>query len=97
MAALPFMMPPMSVMRYPTGWFYKWYKKTVIDRLSDSADVSAEALYYLGTAPELAQTSDVFFHLTTQEELTPPAQDLAAAAALLNKTNDFLRESGLSL
>ena len=77
--------------------FYKWYKKTVIDRLSDSADVSAEALYYLGTAPELAQTSDVFFHLTTQEELTPPAQDLAAATALLDKTNDFLRESGLSL
>jgi len=77
--------------------FYKWYKKNVIDRLSDSADVSAEALYYLGTAPELAQTSDVFFHLTTQEELTPPAKDLEAAAALMDRTKDFLIEAGISL
>ncbi len=79
------------------GRFYKWYKRTVIDRLSDTADVSAEALYYLGTAPELAGTSDVFFHLTTQEELTPPARDLAAAAALLEKTKAFLSEQGISL
>ena len=78
------------------GKWYQWYKRNVIDRLSDSADVSAEALYYLGTAPELAQTTDVFFHLTTQEELTPPAQDLAAAAALLERTKDHLLEAGVT-
>jgi short-subunit dehydrogenase len=79
------------------GKFYQWYKKNVIDRLSDSADVSAEALYYLGTAQELAQTTDIFFHLTTKEELSPPAQDLDAARALLEKTRDYLLEAGIPL
>ncbi len=79
------------------GKFYKWYKKQVIDRLSDSADVSAEALYYLGTAQELAQTTDIFFHLTTEEELSPPARDLDAAKALLEKTRDYLLEAGIPL
>lgn len=79
------------------GKWYQWYKRNVIDRMSDSADVSAEALYYLGTAPALAQTTDVFFHLTTEEELSPPAQDLAAAAALLERTKDFLLKSGITL
>jgi len=79
------------------GKLYQWYKRSVIDRLSDSADVSAEALYYLGTAQELAQTTDIFFHLTTEEELSPPARDLDAAKALLEKTRDYLLTAGISL
>ncbi len=79
------------------GKLYQWYKRNVIDRLSDSADVSAEALYYLGTSPNVAQRTDVFFHLTTEEELTPPAQDLEAAKALLERTKGFLLELGISL
>lgn len=78
------------------GKFYRWYKKTVIDKLSASADVSAEALYYLGTSQKLSQTTDTFFHLTTEEELAPPAQDMEAAQALLTKTLDFLSEAGIS-
>lgn len=79
------------------GKFYQWYKKTVIDKLSASADVSAEALYFLGTSPELSQTTDVFFHLTTEEELAPPAQDMEAAQALLARTLDFLNAAGIQL
>lgn len=79
------------------GKFYQWYKKHVIDRFSASADVSAEALYYLGTSPDLAQTTDTFFHLTTKEELTPPAQDMDAAEALFAKTRDYLKEAGIIL
>jgi len=79
------------------GRFYQWYKKNVIDRLSASADVSAEALYYLGTSPDLAQTTDTFFHLTTVEELAPPAQDLEAAEALMAKTREFLSGEGILL
>lgn len=79
------------------GKWYQWYKKNVIDRLSASADVSAEALYYLGTSPDLAQTTDTFFHLTTPEELAPPALDLEAAEALLAKTRDFLSRTGVFL
>ncbi len=79
------------------GRFYKWYKKNFIDRNSASPEISAEALYYLGVAPELAQTTDSFFHLTTEEELSPPARDLEAAAALWARTNELLREKGVVL
>ncbi len=77
--------------------FYKWYKKTIIDRFSDSPEVSAEALYYLGASPELSEVRDTFFHLTTQEELAPPAQDLDAAKALWEKTGELLHERGVVL
>ena len=77
--------------------FYKWYKKTVIDKLSASADVSAEALYYLGTSAEISQTTDHFFHLTMEEELAPPAQDIEAANALLIKTRAYLEYASVLL
>jgi retinol dehydrogenase 13 len=79
------------------GKWYQWYKKNVIDQLSDSADVSAEALYYLGTSPDLTQITDVFYYLTTEEELAPPAQDIEAAQALFARTRDFLNEAGIQL
>lgn len=79
------------------GKKYQWYKKNVIDRFSASADTSAEALYYLGTSSELSHTTDVFFHMTTKEELSPPAQDLEAAKDLLIKTKEFLSREGISL
>jgi NAD(P)-dependent dehydrogenase (short-subunit alcohol dehydrogenase family) len=79
------------------GRFYRWYKKNVIDKFSDSPEVSAEALYYLGASPEVTATSDVFFHLTTEEELTPPARDLEAAEALWERTRALLREAGVAL
>lgn len=79
------------------GRWYQWYKKNIIDKLSASSEVSAEALYFLGTSPELSQTTDVFFHLTTEEELAPPARDIEAAQALLVKTLDYLNEAGFSL
>lgn len=77
------------------GKWYQWYKKNIIDKLSASPELSAEALYYLGTSKELSQTTDVFFHLTTEEELAPPARDLEAAEALFIKTRDLLAEKGV--
>jgi len=79
------------------GRVYKWYKKNVIDKNSASPEISAEALYYLGASAELAGTSDVFFHLTTEEELSPPARDLEAAEALWARTIELLREKGVTL
>ena len=79
------------------GKFYQWYKRNVIDHFSASADVSAEALYYLGTSPALAQTTDVFFHLTIKEELAPPARDIEAAEALLAKIREYLSGTGILL
>ena len=77
--------------------FYQWYKKNIIDKYSDSPEVSAEALYYLGVSPEATHITDVFFHLTTEEELTPPARDLEAAEALWKRTREILHERGAVL
>jgi len=79
------------------GTLYQWYKKNIIDRISDSPEVSAESLYYLGASPEVLHASDVFFHLTKEEGLTPPARDLEAAEALWNQTSELLHEKGLTL
>lgn len=79
------------------GRLYKWYKKNIIDKRSASPQISAEALYYLGVSPEVEKTSDVFFHLTTAEELSPPARDMEAADALYARTHELLREKGVVL
>jgi retinol dehydrogenase-13 len=79
------------------GPFYQWYKRNVIDKNSDSPEVSAEALYFLGAAPALAGKTDAFFHLTTEEELAPPARDLPAADALWDRTVTLLRGKGVEL
>jgi len=64
--------------------FYRWYKKNVIDKMSQTPDISAAALYYLGVSPEIDGVSDTFFNLTTPEETTPPACDRQAAEELWN-------------
>ncbi len=79
------------------GPLYQWYKRTIIDKYSGTPDISAEALYYLGASPEVTDTSDRFFHLTTEEELTPPARDLEAAEALWERTRELLQEKGVAL
>ena len=61
---------------------YKLMKRVFIDRTARSADISAEALYYLGVSPELEGISGKFFNLTTEEEPAPPALDKDAAEEL---------------
>lgn len=60
---------------------YRLFKRN-LDKVSQSAELSAQALYYLGVSPALKGVTDKFFHLTTEEELTPPAQDREAAEKL---------------
>lgn len=79
------------------GRLYQWYKRNVLDKYSGSAESSAEALYYLGTSPEVDNVSDVFFHMTTPEELAPPAQDMQAAQDIWSATWDLLRNRGIVL
>jgi retinol dehydrogenase-13 len=63
-------------------YLYRWFKQHIIDHLSQPADISAEALYYLGVSPALAGVTDRFFHLTREEELAPPALDHEVAKEL---------------
>ncbi len=68
------------------GPVYKWLKRNFLDRGLRSADVSAEALYYLGAAKELESISGRFFSLTTEEEPAPPALDREEAYELWDIT-----------
>lgn len=61
---------------------YRWFKQHVIDKLSQSPEISAEALFYLGASPNLEGVTDRFFHLTTEEDLAPPALDMEVAEQL---------------
>jgi len=64
------------------GQIYKLFKKIFVDRTARSAEMSAEALYYLGISRELDNISGKFFNLTTEEEPAPPALDKDAADEL---------------
>jgi len=64
------------------GPIYKFFKKVVVDRSAKSADIAAEALYYLGVSKNLDTVSGKFFNLTTEEEPAPPALDKDAAEEL---------------
>ncbi len=64
------------------GKVYRWFKKNFLDRSLRSADISAEALYYLGVSPEVHAANGEFFNLTTEEEPAPPALDMEVASDL---------------
>lgn len=64
------------------GPIYKFFKKIIVDRSARSADLAAEALYFLGVSKSLEKVSGKFFNLTTEEEPAPPALDKDAAEEL---------------
>ena len=49
------------------GPLYRWFLHHVTWHMLKDAAISGEALYYLAAAPELAQVSGRFFHLTIDE------------------------------
>ena len=68
------------------GWFYRWRKKHLLDKVLKSPALSAEALYYLGASPEMEAVSGKYFNLTTEEKPAPPALDEEAARELWDKS-----------
>ena len=50
------------------GPVYRWLKQNVISRGLKNPVISGEALYYLAAAPEMAEVSGRFFHLTIDEK-----------------------------
>jgi NAD(P)-dependent dehydrogenase (short-subunit alcohol dehydrogenase family) len=57
------------------GPVYRWWLHHVTWRLLQDPVISGEALYYLAAAPELADVSGRFFHLTVDERPAAPALD----------------------
>lgn len=68
------------------GPVYRWFKRNFFDKTLKSAELSAEALYYLGVSPALEKQSGKFYNLTTEEEPTPPALDKEVADELWIKS-----------
>lgn len=50
------------------GWVYRTFKKYFIDPTLDDPAISAQAIYWLATAPELATVSGRFYNLTIEEK-----------------------------
>ena len=57
------------------GFIYRWYSRLLIQPLLKDPSVSAEALYYLGAAPEMAGVSGRFFNQTLDEKPAVHALD----------------------
>jgi NAD(P)-dependent dehydrogenase (short-subunit alcohol dehydrogenase family) len=57
------------------GPLYRWFQRNVIWHVLKDPDISGEALYYLAAAPEMADVSGSFFHLTNDEKPAAAALD----------------------
>ncbi len=71
------------------GPVYKWFKRNFLDKSLRPAQISAEALYYLGVSEDLNSVSGKFFNLTTEEEPAPPALDKDVALELWKLSMDL--------
>lgn len=57
------------------GWLYKLHKRLMIFPYLKDASISGSAIYYLAAAPEMADVSGRFFHLTIDEKPAKQALD----------------------
>jgi NAD(P)-dependent dehydrogenase (short-subunit alcohol dehydrogenase family) len=64
------------------GPLYRLFLRTVIWPFLKDPAISGEALYYLAAAPELAEVSGRYFHLTIEEKPDAPALDRSMAARI---------------
>jgi NAD(P)-dependent dehydrogenase (short-subunit alcohol dehydrogenase family) len=75
------------------GPLYRWWLHHVTWHVLKDPVISGEALYYLAAAPELADVSGRFFHLTVDEIPAKHALDREEGRAVWNLS---LRMTGLS-
>jgi NAD(P)-dependent dehydrogenase (short-subunit alcohol dehydrogenase family) len=57
------------------GPLYRWFQHNITWHMLKDPAISGEALYYLAAAPEMAEVSGRFFHLTVDEKPAAPALD----------------------
>ncbi len=57
------------------GWLYRTYSRCVTNRFLKDPVISGEAVYFLAAAPEIADVSGRFFHLTIEEKPAKHALD----------------------
>jgi len=59
------------------GPLYRWFKDTILSRTLKDPAIAGQAIHYLATAPELADTTGQYFNLTHPEKPAPHALDRA--------------------
>lgn len=77
------------------GWLYKLHKRLMIIPYLKDPKISGGAIYYLAAAPEMADVSGRFFHLTIDEKPAPHALDRSLgkrAWSLSEKLTGLLKE-----
>ncbi len=77
------------------GWFYKLHKRLMIFPYLKDPKISGSAIYYLAAAPEMADVSGRFFHLTNDEKPAAHALDRSLGKRVwrLSETLTGLAES----
>jgi len=75
------------------GPLYRWYKDKILSRTLSDPAIAGQAIHYLATAPELAETSGLYFNLTHPERPAPHALDREVGEAVWNES---LRLTGLA-
>ncbi len=68
------------------GKIYRAMKRTLVQPSAKDPVISAEALLYLASAPEMAGVSGQFFNLTAGERPAPHARDPEAVREIWNKS-----------
>lgn len=77
------------------GPLYRWFLHHVTWHTLKDPIISGEALYYLAAAPEMADVSGRFFHLTIDEKPTPPALDRVVGKKIWRISEELTGVSGL--
>ena len=57
------------------GHLYRWHKEHILNRTLKDPAISGQAVHYLAAAPELENTSAIYFNLTRPEKPAPHALD----------------------
>jgi NAD(P)-dependent dehydrogenase (short-subunit alcohol dehydrogenase family) len=73
------------------GWYYRWVKKNLYDKMLRSTEIASESIYYLAVSKEMEGVSGKFFNLTTEEEPAPPALDMEAARKIWAKSLEMAK------
>ena len=75
-----------------SGKLYNWYLKYIITPTLRKPEISANAIYYLATSPEMKGVSGNFYNLTNIEKPAPHAQKSEISQKVFDKTLELITD-----
>jgi retinol dehydrogenase-13 len=73
------------------GIVYNWFSKYIMQPLLKSPEISAHAIYYLASSPEMEGVSGKFFNLTNEEIPAPHAQNRELGKLIFKKSKELIQ------